>query len=83
MQRCLDGSVRESGTDSRNGTTREWHTTIRPDGSQSGHNGCGVSWNYDAKTDRYETSLGEQGMGRNVFLANLERMKRCDVYALP
>jgi hypothetical protein len=83
MQRCLDGSVRESGTDSRNGTTREWHTTILPDGSQSGHNGCGVSWNYDAKTDRFETSLGEQGMGRNVFLANLERLKRCDVYARP
>jgi hypothetical protein len=83
MQRCLDGRVRESGTDSRNGTTRQWHTTIHPDGSQSGENGCGVSWNYDAKTDRYETSLGEQGMGRNVFLGNLERLKRCDVYPRP
>jgi hypothetical protein len=83
MQRCLDGSVRESGTDARNGTTRQWDTTIQPDGSQSGKNGCGVSWNYDAKTERYETSLGEQGMGRNVFLANLERLKRCDVYVRP
>lgn len=82
VQRCLDGSVRESGTDSRNGTIRQWHTTVLSDGSQGGENGCGVSWNYDAKTDRYETSLGERGMGRNVFLANLERLKKCDVYPI-
>jgi hypothetical protein len=83
VQRCLDGSVHESGTVSRNGTMSEWRTAIHPDGSQSGQNGCGVSWSYDARTDRYETSLGEKGMGKNVFLANLERMKKCDVYPLP
>jgi len=82
-QRCLDGTVRESGTDLRNGTIREWRNTIHPDGSQSGENGCGVSWKYDAKTDRFETSIGENGMGKNVFLANLERMKKCDVYVRP
>ena len=79
-QRCLDGSVRESGTGSRNGAVWQWRTTTHSDGSQSGENGCGVSWNYDAKADRYETTLGERGMGRNVFLANLERLKKCDVY---
>lgn len=83
MQRCLDGRVHESGTETRNGATWQWHTTIHPDGSQSGTNGCGVSWKFDAKTDRYETSLGEQGIGRNVFLANLERIKKCEVYPLP
>jgi hypothetical protein len=82
-RRCLDGSIRESGTDLRNGTSREWHNTIHPDGSQSGDNGCGVSWSYDAKAERYETSLGENGMGRGVFLANLERLKKCDVYVRP
>ncbi len=82
-QRCLDGTVRESGTDLRNGTIREWHNTTHADGSQSGENGCGVSWTYDAKTDRFETSIGENGMGRNVFLANLERIKKCDVYVRP
>lgn len=79
-QRCLGGSVRESGTDSRTGAT--WQSTILPDGSLSGSNSCGVSWSYDAKTDRYETSLGEQGLGRNVFLANLERIRRCTGYPL-
>jgi hypothetical protein len=83
VQRCLDGSVHESGTVSRNETLSEWRTTIHSDGSHSGQNGCGVSWNYDAKTDRYETSLGEKGMGRNVFLANLERFRKCDVYPRP
>ena len=82
-QRCLDGTLRESGTDLRNGTTRDWYNTIHADGSQSGQNGCGVWWKYDARTDRYETSIGEQGLGRSVFLANLERFKKCDVYALP
>ncbi len=79
-QRCVGGIVRESGTDSRTGAT--WQSTILPDGSLSGGSSCGVSWNYDAKTDRYETSLGEQGIGRNVFLANLERIKRCTGYPL-
>lgn len=83
VQRCQDGTVHESGTDLRNGTARQWRTTVHADRSQSGENGCGGSWRYDAKTDRYETSFGEKGIGRNVFLANLERFKKCDVYARP
>lgn len=75
VQSCPGGITRESGMDSWTGTL--WQNTILPDGSLSGSNSCGVSWNYDAKTDRYETSLGEKGMGRNVFLANLERIRRC------
>jgi hypothetical protein len=55
-QRCLDGSVRESGTGTRNLAIWQWRTTTHADGSHSG------------------------GMGRNVFLANLERLKKCDVY---
>jgi hypothetical protein len=72
---CLGGIVRESGTDSLTGTM--WLNTLLPDGSLSGSNSCGTSWNYDARTDRYETSLGEKGMGKAVFLANLERIRRC------
>jgi hypothetical protein len=72
---CGGGLVRESGTDLRTGTL--WQNTILPDGSLNGSNSCGTSWKYDAKTDRYETSLGEKGMGRAVFLANLERIRMC------
>jgi hypothetical protein len=72
---CGGGIVRESGTDLATGTL--WQNTILADGSLSGSNSCGVSWKYDARTDRYETSLGETGMGRTVFLANLERIRRC------
>ncbi len=75
VQRCPGGITRESGTDTRTGTM--WQNTITPDGSLSGSNSCGTSWKYDAKTDRYETSLGEKGMGRTVFLANIERIRRC------
>ncbi len=80
VQRCLDGTVRESATNPRTGAT--WQSTTTPDGSQTGNNSCGVSWSYNASSDRYETSLGEKGMGRNVFLAHLARINRCEVYRL-
>ena len=81
VQSCPGGIVRESGTDIRTGTM--WQNTILPDGSLSGSNSCGTSWNYDAKTDRYETSLGEKGLGRAVFLASLERIRMCRTSLLP
>jgi len=73
IQTCLD-SVRESGTTSM-GTT--WQNTILPDGSQYGSNSCGVQWKYDGRTTRYETSLGERGLGERIFRANVERINRC------
>jgi len=79
-QLCLDGSIQEAGTNPRTGSI--WQSTIFPDGSRSGSNNCGVSWSYSAVTDRYETSLGEKGMGRNVFLANFERINHCEARAI-
>ena len=73
IQTCLD-SVRESGTTPM-GTT--WQNTILPDGSQYGSNSCGVQWKYDGRSTRYETSLGERGLGERVFRANVERINRC------
>ena len=57
-----------------------WQNTIFPDGSEQGGNFCGVRWNYDARTDRYETSLGEKGQGKNIFRANFNRISRCELY---
>jgi hypothetical protein len=79
-QPCQDGTLTESGMNPKTGTS--WQSTIWPDGSQKGNNSCGVSWSYDAASDRYTTSIGENGMGRNIFLANLERINRCEVYQL-
>jgi hypothetical protein len=75
IQRCSDGTIREYGD--------AWQNTILPDGSQYGSNSCGVRWNYDARTDRYETSLGEKGQGKNVFRGNLSRISRCELYVIP
>ena len=67
-------------SDSADGTIQEyganWQNTIFPDGSEQGSNSCGVRWSYDARTDRYETSLGENGQGKNVFRANFSRISR-------